>query len=86
MLRRMTLLCLVMTDDAVLFSADSAANSYELDPRFLQPFPAVVPRKKVLPTGTSTVMWGYSGFQKYRPAGDRLGGFRHMGLLGPTVR
>jgi hypothetical protein len=59
----MTLLCHVLTDDAVLLSADNAANQFETDPLFVQPFPAVVPREKILPTGMPTVMWGYAGFQ-----------------------
>lgn len=58
--RPMTLLCIVMTDDSVLISADSKATFYE-HPNFWQPFPATVEGEKFRPTGVPSVMWGFSG-------------------------
>lgn len=59
----MTLLCAVLTDDAVLLAADDRATSFETDPRFPKGFPvwADDAGEKFMPTGVPSVMWGYVG-------------------------
>jgi len=57
-----TLLCAVLTDDAVLLSADCRSTTYESDPRFPSGFPTRVnDGEKFQATGVPTVFWGYAG-------------------------
>lgn len=58
----MTLMCVVLTDDAVLLSADCRSSAYEADPRFPPGFPTWVDEgEKFMKTGLPALMWGYSG-------------------------